>query len=52
MLCLQAIERYETFFSVRGSVRTHNTAKPITPHTRVQVAWLVMAFIAMVNVRT
>lgn len=46
-----AMERYETFFSVRGRVNIQSTTKPTTPQTMLQVAFPVMAFIAIVNVR-
>jgi hypothetical protein len=43
--------RYETFFSVLGSVQNHSTIRATTPQTMLQVARSVMAFMAIVKVR-
>jgi hypothetical protein len=51
MLMNEAMLRYETFLSVRGRVKIQSTMNPTTPQTMLQVAFPVIAFIAIVNVR-
>lgn len=47
----EAIDRYDTFFSVLGNVNNQSTTNPTTPQTMLQVALSVMEFIAIVNVK-
>jgi hypothetical protein len=47
----QAIEKYDTFLSVRGRSNSQKTIKATTPQTILQVAWLVMVVKQMVQVR-
>jgi hypothetical protein len=47
---VQMREKYDTLFRVRGSVKIHSMMMVMTLHTMVQVAWLVIASIAIENV--
>ena len=46
------MDRYDTFFSVRGRVNNNITIMPTTDQTIVHVAWPVIVLNAIAQVRT